>query len=253
VVVERCNLLHDLGRDEEASALRSALPDDSPAAQSTREHLRGCQLFAEAWSAYERGESGEPMRSEAEATLKAALEGAKPDRASAIKLDLITLSFIRDGDHHKALDAVIKLLGSETKWAAGLHKAWYHAKAAGMQSVARHYLECANVLEPTHRACARVLATDLLADAPPDPARALQVLAAAHRTRADWAEKLELAQRAIKGCLDAGVLTSALPALANGPRPACSTTRDPPSVSSRPRARFRNSIAPTILAALLSR
>src|SRR5262245_31623456 len=173
-----------------------------------------------------RGEDIEPMRSDAEAALTAALAAATPDCISVIKLDLVTLSFLRDGDHQKALDAVIKLIGPEAKSAKVLHRAWYYAAGAGMPSVARHYLEQANAIEPTDRDCARLLATALLDDKPPDPARALQVLAAAHRTPADWAQAFvdagygadvqvhALAGRAIDGCLEAGVLPSALPALA---------------------------------------
>jgi len=224
VFLARYTLLRELGRDEEANALKAALPDDSPVAQSMRAQARGGQLLVEAMSVRARGEDFEPMRIDAEAALTAALAEATPDCVPVIKLDLVTLSFLRDGDHQKALDAVIKLIGSEAKSAKALHRAWYYATGAGMPSVARHYLEQANAIEPTDRDCAQLLANALLDDKPPDPARALQVLAAAYRTRADWEIQeaagnlpscAELARRAIELCIDAGVLQSVLPALAN--------------------------------------
>ncbi|MFO1077308.1 MAG: serine/threonine-protein kinase [Planctomycetota bacterium] len=227
--LERFNLLLQLERTDEAAALAETLPEDLPIACSTRAFARGRVLLAAANRAANRGQDVEPMRSEAEAALTAAMQGAPPQHARAIALDLANTDFLRDRDHGRALAAVLAILGPKEDFAAALRMAWYHADGIGQKAVARHFLECANAREPAHADTAHQFAALLLADEPPDPRRALAVLAGACRDAAGWARERELALRAVDGCCDLDGFERALSALgaaadnglfAAGPAPA---------------------------------
>ena len=256
VFIERFNLLLELGLKQKAKDLVDELPGDSPVAQSTRAHTRGRLLLVEAWSAFELKQDVEPLRSEAEAELTEALAGATADRRQSIQIELITAAFLRHGNHRQAHDELIELLGPEANSAVGLHRAWYHGEAAGLpQSVTLHWLGRANLLEPTHREYARKLAVALLDSEPPDPARALRVLAGAHLTQAHWAAIEEVAGRAIDGCLDTGKLEQVLPALAAATETGVFANSSPSEpLLAALRTIFQNPRSlPPSLAALLSR